>query len=130
VTTYQRKVKQSPETLEQRLEKSAIVAHLRDLADTNPYHKASIGDFKNLRELINTEIPHFYITLNTPKYTLTPIEYEVSMLLRVHFSPIEIHRLTGVSPSYISNMRSRLLVKIWGVQGTPKDYDERVLAIN
>ena len=130
VTTYQRKVRQSPETLEQRLEKSSIVAHLRELADANPYQKASVSDFKLLRELINVEIPHFYTTLNTPRYTLTSIEYEVTMLLRVHFSPIEIHRLTGVSPSYISNMRSRLLSRIWGVQGSPKDYDERILAIH
>ena len=130
VVTYKRKVKQTPEMLEQRLENSFIVVHLRDLAEANPYQIASNGDFKNLRELINSEIPHFYTTLNTPKYTLTPIEYEVSMLLRVHFSPIEIHRLTGASPSYISNMRSRLLLKIWGVHGSPKDYDERILSIN
>ena len=130
VVTYKRKVKQTPEMLEQRLDNSYIVVHLRDLAEANPYQTASIGDFKNLRELINSEIPHFYTTLNTPKYTLTPIEYEVSMLLRVHFSPIEIHRLTGASPSYISNMRSRLLLKIWGIHGSPKDYDERILSIN
>ena len=130
VTTYQRKVKQSPETLEQRLEERAIVAHLRELAESNPYQKASVSDFKLLRDLINMEIPHFYTTLNTPRYTLTSIEYEVTVLLRVHFSPIEIHRLTGASPSYISNMRSRLLSRIWGVQGSPKDYDERILAIN
>ena len=36
----------------------------------------------------------------------------------------------GASPSYISNMRSRLLLKIWGIHGSPKDYDERILSIN
>ena len=87
-------------------------------------------DFAELRGLLNEEMPHFYTTLNTPRYTQSEIEYDVSMLLRVRFSPMDIHKLTGLSPSYVSNMRSRLLLRVFGLDGSPADYDKRVLAID
>ena len=115
--------------LEERLNNSSIVCHLRKLVEANPYQHASQEDLKALRNLINSEIPHFYTTLNSAKYTLSPNEYDVTLLLRVHFTPMEIHKLTGISASYISNMRSRLLTKVFGLEGSPKDYDQRIYAI-
>ena len=117
-------------SLEDRLVNASVVKRLKDYANANPYQKASQADFAELRNLINEEIPHFYTILNTPHYTLSEIEYDVSMLLRVRFSPMDIHKLTGMSPSYVSNMRSRLLLRIYGIDGTPADYDTRILAIS
>lgn len=129
VTEYKRKAKQPLATLEERVGNALIVKRLKDYINANPYQKASQADFAELRSLINEEIPEFYTTLNTSRYTLSTIEYDVSMLLRVHFSPMDIHKLTGLSPSYVSNMRSRLLLRVFGVNGSPADYDKRVLAI-
>ena len=129
VSAYKRKTKQPLATLEERLGNASVVKRLKDYVNVNPYQKASQTDFAELRGLINEEIPHFYTTLNTPHYTLSEIEYDVSMLLRVRFSPMDIHKLTGLSPSYVSNMRSRLLLRVYGVDGSPADYDLRVLAI-
>ena len=129
VSAYKRKTKQPLATLEERLANAPVVKRLKDYVNANPYQKASQADFAELRNLINEEIPHFYTTLNTPHYTLSEIEYDVSMLLRVRFSPMDIHKLTGLSPSYVSNMRSRLLLRVYGVDGSPADYDLRVLAI-
>ena len=130
VTEYKRKTKQPFANLEERLSKASIVKRLKEYINANPYQKASQSDFAELRSLLNEEVPHFYTTLNTPHYTLSEIEYDVSMLLRVRFSPMDIHKLTGMSPSYVSNMRSRLLLRVYGVDGSPADYDKRVLAIS
>ena len=117
VTEYKRKTKQPFVNLEERLSKAPIVKRLKEYVNANPYQKASQADFAELRSLLNEELPHFYTTLNTPHYTLSEIEYDVSMLLRVRFSPMDIHRLTGMSPGYVSNMRSRLLLRVYGVDG-------------
>ena len=130
VSAYKRKTKQPLATLEERLGNASVVKRLKDYVNANPYQKASQTDFAELRSLLNEEVPHFYTSLNTPHYTLSEIEYDVSMLLRVRFSPMDIHKLTGLSPSYVSNMRSRLLLRVYGVDGSPADYDTRVLAIS
>ena len=129
VVGHKQKAARLKETLEERLNNSPVVSRLRKLAEANPCQRASLEDLKALRNLINVEIPHFYTTLNRPKYTLSPNEYDVTLLLRVHFSPMDIHKLTGISPSYISNMRSRLLTKIYGIEGSPKDFDQRIMSI-
>ena len=129
MTGHKQKATRLKETLEERLNNSPVVLRLRKQTESNPYKQASQEDLKTLRNLVNVEIPHFYTTLNTPKYTLSPNEYDVTLLLRVHFTPMEIHKLTGISTSYISNMRSRLLTKIYGVEGSPKDYDQRIMSI-
>lgn len=130
VSAYKRKTKPSLASLEDRLVNASVVKRLKDYANANPYQKASQADFAELRNLINEEIPHFYTILNTPHYTLSEIEYDVSMLLRVRFSPMDIHKLTGMSPGYVSNMRSRLLLRVYGVDGSPADYDKRILVIS
>ena len=130
VTEYKRKTKQPFANLEERLSKAPIVKRLKEYVNANPYQKASQADFAELRSLLNEELHHFYTTLNTPHYTLSEIEYDVSMLLRVRFSPMDIHKLTGMSPGYVSNMRSRLLSRVYGVDGSPADYDKRILAIS
>lgn len=129
ISAYKHKTKQPLASLEDRLANAPIVNRLKSYTNSNPYQKASQADFAELRGLINVEIPQFYTTLNTPHYTLSEIEYDVSMLLRAHFSPTDIHKLTGMSPGYVSNMRSRLLLRVFGIDGSPADYDKRVLAI-
>ena len=130
IMKYKRKTKPSKELLENRLAGSPIVIHLKELTTMTPYQQASVEDIHLMRELINSEIPGFYSALNSPKYTLSEIEYNVSILIRLHFTPSEINKLTGISNSYISNMRSRLLTKVYGVEGSPKDYDQRVVSIS
>ena len=129
IIEYQNRKERHIATLEDRLLESEIVRHLHSLADANPYQHAVHSDFRKLRDLINEEIPHFYTKVNTSTYTLSAVEYDVTLLLRVHFNPAEIHKLTNLSSSYISNMRSRLHLKVYGKEGSPKDYDQKILSI-
>ncbi len=121
--------KHRQETLENRLQESPVARHLLDLTLANPPLKASLQDFQDLKTLINQEIPSFYRVLNAPDHTLRPIEYDVCMLIRLHFQPAEICKLTGISDGYAANLRKRLLLRIFGEEGAPKDFDRRIIGI-
>ena len=114
--------------LENRLVQSTIVQHLNDLLKENPVCSASRDEILQITNLINEQIPSFYHTLNTPK-VLRPVEYEVCMLIRCHFKPSAIGKLLNLDDAYISNLRRRILHKIFGIEGNPKDLDERIMAI-
>lgn len=116
-------------TLESRLDQAPITIRMRGLLEQNPVQSATTDDFRQLRMLINEEIPSFYKTLNTPNCSLRPIEYEVCLLLRCHFLPAEICKLTDRSDSYISNLRKAILKKCFNITGSPSDLDQRILAI-
>ena len=115
-------------SLEIRLDESDIRKHLEDLLKANPVREATLDDFRKLKLLINEEIPSFYAVVNSHG-ALRPIEYEICILIRCHFNPSAICKLTGRSDSYIANTRKGLLHKIYGIEGSPKEFDERLLAI-
>ena len=115
-------------TLESRLDDADIIKHLHGLVDKNPPQIATQEDFRQLKMLVNEEIPTFYSSLNTTECSLRTIEYEVCLLIRCHFLPSEICKLTGRNESYISNLRKAILLKLYGVKGTPKDLDQRIMA--
>ena len=54
-------------------------------------------------------------------------EYLVCMLVKVGFTPSDICVLTGLSNSNISNIRKRLLMKLTGRNGSPKDFDAYII---
>ncbi len=116
-------------SVNENLEKSNIVAHLRQLLEKNPPGTASMSDMKELKNLINEVIPAFYDSLNTPDCVLRPVEYEVCLLIRVFFSPAEICKLMDRNDAYISNLRRRILKKRYGIEGTPKELDSLILNI-
>lgn len=109
-------------TIDSKLFDSEIVCHLRALLKENPPQKASFQDSKQLRNLINKLIPSFYNCFSE----LTPSEYEICLLVRAHFAPAEICKLIGRSDSAVANIRRGILRKIYGVDGTPKELDEKI----
>ena len=115
--------------LEKRLKNAPVVLRLKAMANSNPPQLPDLNDWKELKALVNHEIPSFYYTLNTDNYTLTGIEYDVCLLIRVHLSPAEIYKLKDCSSGYVTTLRVRLLSRIYGEKGTAKDFDSRVLAI-
>ncbi len=115
--------------LDYRLRNANITRHLRKLAKSNPIQYPELDDWKELRSLVEREIPLFRKTLNTNEYTLTDIEYDVCLAIRVHILPIEISKLKKCSPSYITNIRKNLLLKIFKREGNADDFDEEIVKI-
>ena len=116
-------------SVDDALEQSSIVQHLREQLGKNPPQAASTDDIKELRDLVDEVIPAFYGSLNTPDCVLRPIEYEVCLLTRAFFSPAEICKLMGRSDAYIAVLRRRILKKRHGIEGSPKDLDALILNI-
>ena len=116
-------------TLEYRLRNSDVVQRLREMARKNPPVQPSLEDWKQLRKLIQREIPSLDLTLNTNGYRLSDTEYDVCLLIRTHFSPMEVSKLKKCSPSYVSNIRKRLLLKAFCIDGRAEDFDEQLLKI-
>ncbi len=114
--------------LEDRLSNAKVILHLNDLLKENPIQQASREDIRQLTNLINEQIPTFYNTLNT-SIVLRPVEYEICILIRCHFKPSGIGKLLGLDEAYVSNIRRRILYKVYGIKGNPKNLDERIMAI-
>jgi putative tetratricopeptide repeat-containing domain protein len=51
------------------------------------------------------------------------------MLIRLRFIPSELSALLGISPQSVTNMRQRLLQKLFHEKGGAKDFDEKIRAI-
>ena len=114
--------------LEDRLTHAKVVKDLASLLDENPVRQASREQIRQIANLINEQIPSFYNELNA-SVVLRPIEYEVCILIRCHFKPSSVGKLLGLDEAYVSNVRRRILHKIYGIEGNPRDLDERIMKI-
>ena len=70
-----------------------------------------------------------YKPLSKWENTLNDNEYLICLLIRLNFVPAEICILTDSSSSNISNIRKRLLVKMTGHEGSPKDFDKHIKSL-
>ena len=86
-------------------------------------------DWAEMRKFVALIIPGFYEAINNKGKTLRMDEYDICILVRLHFCPYELCRLTGKSSSYISMIRVRLLEKIFKKDGKPKDFDKLICDI-
>ena len=114
--------------LESQLLNAQVTKDLADLLKANPIRPATQGQFRDLRKLINELIPSFYQSVNE-KQVLRSVEYEVCLLIRCHFKPAAISKLLDRDDAYISNLRKGILLKIYGIKGSPKELDERIMQI-
>ncbi len=114
--------------LEDSLVNASITKELTSLLQSNPVQAATQGQMRELRKLVNVLIPNFYTGINS-RQTLRPIEYEVCLLIRCHFKPAAISKLMGREEAYISNLRKGILLKAYGIKGSPKELDERIMQI-
>ena len=123
--TLQRHVDEA--TVEQRLANAPISRRFRQIAN-NPTSQPSAEEWQELRAMINSEVPGFYATLNDG-HVLRSDEYTLCILLRLHFKPLEISNLTGISQKSVSAMRRRLLQKVLGHDGKPGEFDTFIMQI-
>ena len=114
--------------LEDLLDNAPITRDLAELLKANPVQSATQGQLRELRKLINELIPNFYEALNYPQ-ALRPVEYEVCLLTRCHFKPAAISKLLDRDDAYISNLRKGILLKVYGIKGSPKELDEQIMQI-
>lgn len=114
-------------TVEERLANADISRRFKQIS-LNPTIRPTADDWQELRSMINSEVPGFYSTLNNG-HVLRPDEYDLCILIRLHFKPLEISNLTGISQKSVSAMRRRLLQKVLGHDGKPGEFDDFIVGI-
>ena len=115
--------------LDYRLKNAEITTRLRKMAKSNPPVQPNLEDWKQLRALVEREIPDFSERVNAKDHPLSDMEYDVCLMIRVHLMPIEISRLKKCTPSYVSNIRKNLLKRIFGKDGSSEDFDDEIVKI-
>lgn len=100
-----------------------VVARLHKSADRGV--PAPDDDLSTLAQLSYAASPAL-LSLLKP---LGSREQAVCLLIRQHFQPTEIAILTSLSPQSVTNLRVRLLQKLFGMNGGAKDFDYQVCMV-
>ena len=112
--------------LDHRLRRADITHHLKELANSNPPQYPMLDDWDKLRALVEREIPTFRKTLRVDELSLTDMDYDMCLMIRVHLLPIEIAKLKQCSPSTITKSRRKLLRLIFDKEGNADDFDDEI----
>lgn len=105
---------------------SDCVAALHSLARRG--RQASNADWEALHRLVD-EHDRSLAALIAEHKALSMAEVNVLMLVRMRFAPSEMAALLGISPQNATNLRVRLLKKVFGQKGGTQDFDKLVRAL-
>ena len=91
--------------------------------------KPTLSDWKELRTVVNKTMPNLYATL-VLQHKLSLSDFDVCMLLRLHFKPLEISNLTGLDKSTITTKRHRIYKKIFGRQDNGTEFMDYLIHLS
>ena len=100
--------------------------HFRRLIEAGKNIKPD--EWKELEQRLKVVYPRFSSSLYG-LYNLSPTEYQMCMLLKIRTAPAEIATVLNKDKSTISSMRRRLYKKVFGKEGSGKDWDEFILSL-
>lgn len=112
--------------MQEQLMQAEVVTHMHNLAAHGK--EAGEGDWQELYRLVAKYLPALQKLLYNTE-SLGTKEICVCLLIRLRFLPSEIAALTGLSPQTITNMRSRMLQKIFGERGGARVFDDRIMNV-
>ena len=85
-------------------------------------------EWQQLEQQLKSVYPRFSSSLYG-LYNLSPAEYQMCLLLKIRTSPAEIAAVLKRDKSTISTMRRRLYKKVFGKEGSGKDWDEFIQSL-
>ena len=71
-------------------------------------------------------MPNFKTALCSYGYSPDEQEYFYCILTRLYFEPYELTRIFKTSSSNVSNIRARLGAKIFNIEASAKEFDNRI----
>lgn len=86
------------------------------------------AEWKELEQRLKAIYPRFSTSLYG-LYNLSPIEYQVCLLTKIRTTPKEIADVLCKDKSTISSIRKRLYKKVFGKDGSGKEWDEFILSL-
>ncbi len=87
--------------------------------------KPSDENWQQLISFARSVLPKLFVLLKNNK--ISEREMKVSLLIRFGFKPGEIATIMDCSFPEVSLIRSRLLKKIYGIDGKAADFDRRLM---
>jgi DNA-binding CsgD family transcriptional regulator len=85
-------------------------------------------EWKQLEQRLKSIYPRFSSSLYG-LYNLSPTEYQVCILTKIRTTPKEIADVLCKDKSTISSIRKRLYKKVFGREGSGKEWDEFILSL-
>ena len=85
--------------------------------------------WQQIADILTDVFPSFNDFLTSKKQLLNDKELHTCILLRLYVKPTAIASMLGVTPAYISKIRSEMLKRLFCVNGAPKDFDELLMQI-
>ncbi len=105
---------------------SEAILHLHRLASRGS--EATTEDWKEISELLSLQDADFIKELASHQ-EITQKEQNLCLLVRLRFIPSEISALLGISSQNVTNMRGRLLLKMYNKKGGAREFDTTIRSI-
>ena len=115
------------EKMDNDLKQSPNYHQLKELAYRGV--KLSESDWDIIRNLASEYYPGFYDFLMS-QMKIDSKEYQICLLLRLHFKAGEIANMLGVTPPYISKTSTEILEALYGKKGSSKELSKELGKIN
>ena len=115
-------------TADKRLFESEAYRRFKYL-ESHTSESPTADDWMALSRMFNDVFPEFQTTLNSSYYMLSEKELCLCMLIRLNFNSSVIANFVNTTKSNVSMMRSRLLQKMYGISGTPREFDRHIREI-
>ena len=90
---------------------------------SHPRERVTKKDWKDLQKMMDRCLPAFYMKMNQRRH-LKESDYQICMLLRLHFAYSEICMLTHTTPQYVYSRRLQLLKTVFDMNGKAEDFDK------
>lgn len=110
-----------------KVENEQIVKHFVQMAEKRN-DMPGIDDWSELFNVVESHYPSFALRIKTCQ-SIGRNEYQICVLTKLGFRVNDIIYLTQTSSSNVTNMRSRMMSKIFGKEGGAKEFDARISAL-
>ena len=88
------------------------------------------GEWQLLRKTVNCYMPAFLSQLSLYNPNLNKRETNLCILVKLRFIPTEISVLLSMSKQSVTNMRTRLLMKLFHSEGSARLFDDKIHEID
>lgn len=125
IDLYKEKLGAQKKSAESLLEESEIYQNL--LKKAGKAATLTSDDWHQINMVAIDILPNFYKFISSKKMDLNDKEFETCILIRMHFSPKDVANMLGVSQPYITKIRNNMMPKLFGITGSSKELDERLM---
>ena len=119
----------SVDEMEKEIRNSSVVQKMLLIGSNKLREIVTNTEWKEVEELFDCYLPRFYSVFHSPHYMTNDEDYHLCMLIRLGFKPKEISNLTGHSSQMITNIRSRLMQRVFNIDGGAKEFDKILMCI-